>query len=61
MLALFFICYGVFRILVEFVRQPDPQVGFLFGSLTMGQLLSGVMILGGLLLWWFRKMPPQRT
>ena len=61
LLALFFICYGIFRILVEFVRQPDPQVGFLFGNLTMGQLLSGVMIIGGLLLWWFRKTPSQQS
>ena len=56
MLALFFICYGLFRILVEFVRQPDPQVGFLFGLFTMGQLLSSVMILAGILLWWVRKI-----
>ncbi|MFP3441287.1 prolipoprotein diacylglyceryl transferase, partial [Pantoea sp. SIMBA_133] len=25
--GLFLICYGVFRFLVEFVRQPDPQLG----------------------------------
>ena len=55
LLALFLICYGVFRILVEFVREPDPQIGFLLGNFTMGQLLSSLMILGGLLLWWLRK------
>ena len=55
LLALFLICYGIFRILVECVRQPDPQVGFLFGDATMGQLLSSVMVLGGLLMWWLRK------
>jgi phosphatidylglycerol---prolipoprotein diacylglyceryl transferase len=54
LLALFFICYGIFRILVEFVREPDAQVGFLAGNFTMGQLLSSLMVLGGLLLWWWR-------
>ena len=54
LLALFLICYGIFRILVECVRQPDPQIGFLPGGTTMGQLLSGFMILGGALIWWFR-------
>ncbi len=52
LLALFLLCYGIFRILVEFVRQPDPQVGFLIGSLTMGQLLSSLMVVGGPILWW---------
>jgi phosphatidylglycerol---prolipoprotein diacylglyceryl transferase len=55
MLALVLFCYGIFRILVEFVREPDPQIGFLFGSFTMGQILSGIMILAGTLLWWLRK------
>lgn len=32
--------YGLLRTLVELVRQPDEQVGFLFGYFTMGQLLS---------------------
>ncbi len=37
---LFIILYSLFRFLVEFFRQPDPQLGFLLGNLTMGQLLS---------------------
>ncbi|MGK2906142.1 MAG: prolipoprotein diacylglyceryl transferase [Desulfuromonadales bacterium] len=44
----FFIGYGLFRFLVEFVRQPDAQLGFLWGGATMGQLLSLPMILFGL-------------
>ena len=51
---LFLICYGLFRFLVETVRQPDPQLGFFFGSLTMGQLLSSLMILTGVVLWIIR-------
>ena len=49
--GLFAICYGSFRILVEFVRVPDAQLGYLaFGWLTMGQLLSLPMIAVGVLL-----------
>lgn len=44
----FVLFYGVFRFLVEFVRQPDSQLGFLWGGATMGQLLSLPMILCGL-------------
>ncbi|MDW7711704.1 MAG: prolipoprotein diacylglyceryl transferase [Deferrisomatales bacterium] len=43
--------YGVLRILVELVREPDPQLGFLLGPLTMGQLLSAVLVAAGLWLW----------
>ena len=49
--GLFLACYGIFRFLVEFVRQPDPQLGYLaFDWLTMGQVLSFPMILAGAVL-----------
>jgi phosphatidylglycerol---prolipoprotein diacylglyceryl transferase len=49
--GLFLLCYGCFRILVELVRQPDAQLGYLaFGWLTMGQVLSLPMIAFGVLL-----------
>ena len=48
----FLIFYGIFRILSEFFREPDVQLGYLFGSLTMGMLLSALMILSGLILYW---------
>lgn len=47
LVARFLIFYGLFRILVEFVREPDVQVGYLWGLFTMGQLLSAFMILIG--------------
>lgn len=50
--ALFLIGYGIFRIIAECFRQPDPQIGFLFHYLTEGQLLSSVMVVGGISLWW---------
>ncbi len=40
--------YGVSRIIVEFFREPDPQLGFLWGGATMGQLLSAPMVLLGI-------------
>ena len=39
--------YGVARSLIEFVREPDAQIGLLFGSVSMGQLLSVPMIIIG--------------
>jgi phosphatidylglycerol:prolipoprotein diacylglycerol transferase len=53
MSGLFLVCYGVFRFLVEFVREPDAQLGYLaLGWVTMGQVLSLPMILfGGWLMW----------
>lgn len=48
--------YGVFRTFAEFFREPDEQLGFLFGAVTMGQLLSLPMIIGGIvLIWWARS------
>jgi phosphatidylglycerol:prolipoprotein diacylglycerol transferase len=44
--------YAVFRIFVEFLREPDIQIGFLTGGITMGQVLSVPVLLGGLWLLW---------
>jgi phosphatidylglycerol:prolipoprotein diacylglycerol transferase len=38
--GMFGIGYGIARIVCEFFREPDPQLGFLFGHATMGMLLS---------------------
>ncbi|MBX3237266.1 MAG: prolipoprotein diacylglyceryl transferase [Nitrospiraceae bacterium] len=43
----FLIGYGICRFIVEFFREPDAQIGFLFGTLSMGQLLSLPMLVGG--------------
>ncbi|MGH8172016.1 MAG: prolipoprotein diacylglyceryl transferase family protein, partial [Rhodanobacteraceae bacterium] len=51
--------YGLFRFAVEFVREPDVQLGFVaFDWLTMGQILSLPLIaVGALLLWMSRRAP----
>ena len=46
-LGSFIAIYGIARIIGEFFREPDPQLGFLWGGLTMGMLLSVPMILAG--------------
>ncbi|MDD7805705.1 MAG: prolipoprotein diacylglyceryl transferase [Endozoicomonas sp. (ex Botrylloides leachii)] len=49
--GLFLTLYGIFRIIAELFRQPDPQLGFIaFHWVTMGQLLSLPMVLIGLIL-----------
>ncbi|SBW03794.1 Prolipoprotein diacylglyceryl transferase [uncultured Alphaproteobacteria bacterium] len=45
--GLFLIGYGCARIVGELFRQPDPQIGFLWGGITMGMLLSLPMVLLG--------------
>jgi phosphatidylglycerol:prolipoprotein diacylglycerol transferase len=49
--GLFLLVYGLCRFIVEFVRVPDAQIGYLaFGWLTMGQVLSAPMIIAGAVL-----------
>ncbi len=51
--ALFLILYGLFRFLVEFFREPDAHIGYMFGWMTRGQLLSIPMILfGASIMYW---------
>ena len=47
-LSLYLIGYGFVRFFIEFVRQPDSQLGFILGPLTMGQILCIIMVLGGI-------------
>ena len=61
-LGAFLVLYGIFRFLIEFVREPDVQLGYLWGGwLTMGQVLSAPLIVAGiaLLIWAARTRYPQ--
>ncbi len=47
--SIFMIWYGIVRFFIEFVREPDVQVGYvLFNWITMGQLLSFIMVIIGI-------------
>ncbi len=45
--GLFLIFYSIFRFLIEFVRVPDEQLGYIFLNLTMGQVISFIFLLIG--------------
>ncbi len=48
--GLFLIFYSIFRFIIEFIRVPDEQLGFVLFNLTMGQILSVIFFLIGLYL-----------
>ena len=45
--SLFLILYGIFRFLIEFLREPDAHIGLIFNSITMGQFLSIPLVILG--------------
>jgi phosphatidylglycerol:prolipoprotein diacylglycerol transferase len=53
--SLYIIGYGTVRFFIEFMREPDPQIGYLFGIITLGQILCLCMISAGIGLYYFRK------
>ena len=62
-LGVFLVVYGVCRFVLEFIRQPDAQLGYLWGGwLTMGQLLSVPLILAGVavLVFALKNRKPQQ-
>jgi phosphatidylglycerol---prolipoprotein diacylglyceryl transferase len=62
-LGSFIAIYGLARIVSEHFREPDPQLGFLWGGLTMGMLLSVPMVIAGatLIAMTWRRKPSQRA
>jgi phosphatidylglycerol---prolipoprotein diacylglyceryl transferase len=55
--------YGMARLICEFFREPDAQLGFLWGGLTMGMLLSLPLMLAGIafMAWAMRHEPIRRS
>ncbi|MFH1783142.1 MAG: prolipoprotein diacylglyceryl transferase [Candidatus Omnitrophota bacterium] len=51
----YLIGYGMVRFIIEFFREPDLHIGFLFGYFSMGQILCGGMIIAGLAILLIRK------
>ena len=52
--GLFLIFYSIFRFFVEFYRVPDEQLGYIFFNLSMGQVISLIFMLSGLILFYFK-------
>jgi phosphatidylglycerol:prolipoprotein diacylglycerol transferase len=59
LIALFLVFYGIFRIVAEFFREPDPQIGYIMGVITMGQILSCLMVVAGTILYLARSRIPR--
>lgn len=59
--GVFLLGYGVFRFIVEYFREPDAHLGLFAGVISMGQILSLPMVIGGLglLIWAYKK--PQHS
>jgi phosphatidylglycerol:prolipoprotein diacylglycerol transferase len=58
----FAVLYAIARSTCEFFREPDAQLGFLWGGATMGQLLSIPLLLAGLaFIAYALKHPPLRS
>ena len=61
-IGIFAVAYGILRSFGEFFREPDPQLGFLWGGLTMGMLLCIPLILFGLgLILFAMRRPPAEA
>ena len=52
---LFLICYGIFRTISEFFREPDAHIGYIFNLFSMGTVLSFFMILAGFIVLIIKK------
>tara|TARA_B100000579_G_C22546040_1_gene717568 strand:+ start:3 stop:764 length:762 start_codon:yes stop_codon:yes gene_type:complete len=53
--GIFLIFYSIFRFFVEFYRVPDEQLGYIFLNLSMGQVISTIFMLSGVLIILFKK------
>ena len=53
--SLFLVFYSLFRYFAEYFRSPDSHLGYLIFSLTMGQLISIVFLIIGMLLFFVKK------
>lgn len=55
MLPLFLICYGIMRFIIEFFREPDPQIGLIMDFFSLGQILCVFMVFSGIFLLFIRS------
>ena len=50
--SLFIIFYSIFRFVIEFTREPDAQIGLLMFSLSLGQIISIIFFIAGIILFY---------
>jgi phosphatidylglycerol:prolipoprotein diacylglycerol transferase len=60
MVAFFLLFYGILRFIIEFFKEPDPQIGYLFDYLTMGQILCIAMVPASIMLMLFVNRKTMR-
>ena len=53
--SIFLIFYSIFRIIIEFFRVPDQQLGYMIFGLSMGQIISIIFIIFGTTLFYFKN------
>ena len=51
----FLILYSFFRFIIEFFREPDGQLGYLFLNLSMGQIISCIVLTCGLIIIYYKN------
>ena len=49
--AFFLILYGIFRLIAEQFREPDNHLGFIVFNLSLGSILSMLMLILGLIMY----------
>lgn len=59
MLAFYLIGYGTVRFFIEFFREPDAHLGFVFFRFSTGQILCFLMILAGAVLYLYLRRKPD--
>ena len=57
--GLFLIFYSIFRFFIEFVRVPDEQLGYLIFELSMGQIISLIFFVIGIILFYLKNENKQ--
>ena len=57
--GLFLIFYSIFRFFIEFVRVPDEQLGYLIFELSMGQIISLIFFVIGIILFYLKNENQQ--
>jgi len=57
--SLFIIFYSIFRFFIEFFRVPDEQLGYIIFNLSIGQIISVIFVLFGIILFYFKNENKQ--